>query len=257
MHPHTKLSPMPAKRLKPPRFSPSRTGRAGLFAAVAMSLSGCGTDLGSGSRCEFRDPGRLRAQGDIIAMMNNKPETGFPVKMAVVCLNSVRGRDKLAAQENERLVRMLSSRPGISEVLAANEILMPPDAGVFGFRTMAAQMQADTVLVYALYSEDRARGASSVLNLVSLGLAPITRIEASAQVDAALFDVRTGYLFKLMETRVEGQTRADWWSAQDAGQEQRTKLEGQALVRFNDELGQAWAEVFRKYGGTAKTPQKP
>ncbi|MFB2802484.1 hypothetical protein [Shewanella seohaensis] len=70
-------------------------------------------------------------------------------------------------------------------------------------------------------------------------------------VSAALFDVRTEYLYGLAESTAKESRNASVWSTSDAVDDLRRVTEKQAFLQLIPEIEKTWAGVIAEYSNSS------
>ena len=103
--------------------------------------------------------------------------------------------------ETEEDLERISQLPLVSGVAAMGRILLPPKLdSIKDLRRAAATLRTDLLLVYTLDTGFRIENTDiGPLALISLGFLPNKEARVTSTASAALFDVRTGFLYGVAE----------------------------------------------------------
>jgi hypothetical protein len=234
--------------------------------AVAVSLiSGCATYQTPGAGVNV---GNLsQADADIAEIMKREPAAPFPSRLAVARVQStgyssrsnqcygkgaycvVTTRDIETEQDMDRLGRL----PMISGIAAMSRILLPETlASVKDLRLAAANLKTDMLLVYSFDTRFNVESTDiGPLNLISLGFLPNKKARVSTTASAALFDVRTGFVYGVAESTAIEEQRATMWSSEDAIESARIKTEAESFQKLLGEFEKLWKGVVDNNGRKA------
>jgi hypothetical protein len=118
-------------------------------------------------------------------------------------------------------------------------------------RLAAASLKADMLLAYTLDTTFRIDEHDfGPLRVISLGMLPTKEAKVSATASAALFDVRTGYIYALAESTAQVKRIASTWTSTDAVDASRQTAERQAFEQMLGELEHSWQKVVKEYDRT-------
>jgi hypothetical protein len=207
---------------------------------------------------------------DIGQRLARKPAASFPAAIAVVRVQGagyssytarsvgtgaysiVTQRDAEADADVQRLVKMPNTR-GLGSV---NRLIVPPKTSdLKDLRLIAADMQADILLLYTL---DTSFGSTETtipaLGVLTLGLFPNERARVTSTASAAFVDTRTGYLYGLAEATVEDTRITNAWGNNDAVDKSRREAERGAFEKLVPEIERLWADISAMYGPKTATP---
>ncbi|HRQ63382.1 MAG TPA: hypothetical protein PKZ76_00715 [Xanthomonadaceae bacterium] len=114
-------------------------------------------------------------------------------------------------------------------------------------RHAAAQLRADLLLLYTVDTRFSVEGTDiGPLAIVSLGFLRNKRAHVTTTASAALFDVRSGFLYGVAESTAREERRASIWSSQQAIDSARIRTEAQSYGQLLDEFEKLWKGVVEE-----------
>jgi hypothetical protein len=115
-------------------------------------------------------------------------------------------------------------------------------------RQTAATLKADLLLVYTLETGFNIENTDvGPLAVISLGFLPTKNARVTSTASAALFDVRTGFVYGVAEASAVEAQRATFWSSADAVDSARRKAESEAFRKLAREIEKLWHGVLRTH----------
>jgi hypothetical protein len=242
------------------RFESFHGAGAWLFAVLATFVGGCATYQTPGAGVNVEN--LSQADADIAEVMKREPAAPFPSRLAVARVQStgyftrnnqcygkgaycvVTTRDVETEQDMERLSRL----PMISDVAAMSRILLPETlTSMKDLRLAAANLKTDMLLVYSLDTRFNVESTDiGPLAMISLGFLPNKKAHVSTTASAALFDVRTGFVYGVAESTATEQQRATVWSSEEAIEKSRLKTEAESFQRLLGEFEKLWKGVVEE-----------
>lgn len=206
------------------------------------------------------------ADQDIRERMLRKPASPFPARLVMVRAQAPgyrsyrsesygRGRYSIVTArdiEHDEDMQRLKSLPMITGVAALNRMVIPSTLETDKeLRLGAASLKADLLLVYSIDTTFRiAERDFGPLRLISLGMLPTKEAKVTATASAALFDVRTGYVYGLAESTAQERQVASSWTRRQVVDEARQRAERKAFEQMLDEFEKMWRQVVEEYGAT-------
>lgn len=200
------------------------------------------------------------ADEDIGELLTLEPASPFPARLALVRVqasgyysfgNRCYGRGKFCVVttrdvEDEEDLQRIADWPMIAELAVMNRLLLPPELeSLKDLRRAAATLKTDLLLVYSLDTgfiiENTEIGP---LSLISLGFLPNKNARVTSTASAALYDVRTGFLYGVAESTAREEQRATFWSSDDAVDNARLKTEAEAFQSLLGEVESLWNNVL-------------
>lgn len=230
--------------------------------AVMLGVAGCAST--------YRTPGAgihigdlSKSEEEIAEVIRREPAAKFPVTLAVARLQAsgyfsytsecfgggrycvVTNRDIEADKDLERLGRL----PMVSDIATMSRILLPTKLDTIkDLRLGAASLKADMLLMYSLDTRFRVETTDiGPLSLISLGFLPNKKAHVTTTASAALFDVRTGFLYGIAEATSSEDQRATVWSSTAAVEKARLKTETDSFQKLLGEFEKLWKEVVEAY----------
>lgn len=232
-----------------------------IIAALALCISGCATYQTPGAGVNV---GNLsETDGDIAEVMEREPAAPFPSRFAIARVQTtgyssrnnqcygkgafcvVTTRDIETDQDLERLGRL----PMISGVAVMSRILLPETLNsIKDLRLAAANLKTDMLLVYSVDTRFNVESTDiGPLALISLGFLPNKKAVVSTTASAALFDVRTGFVYGVAEATATEQQRATVWSSAEAIDSSRLKTEAESFRELLGEFEKLWKGVVEEH----------
>jgi hypothetical protein len=237
-------------------------------AALAALLSGCATYTTPGGGISLQD--LAKADTDIADLLKLEPAAVFPARIAVARVqatgyyshsNTCYGTGRYCVVttrdvEPEESYDRLSKLPLVSAVALMNRLLLSGKlTSAKDLRQAAAGLKTDLLLVYSLDTSFNIENTDvGPLALVSLGFLPTKKAKVTATASAVLFDVRTGFVYGVVEATSTETQRGTFWSSSEAVDSARKKAEADAFQKMIGEIEKFWADMLRTHvrvrGGT-------
>ena len=235
----------------------------------ALLSSGCATYTTPGAGMNLED--LARADTDIADLLKVEPAAVFPARIAVARVqasgyysrsNTCYGTGRYCVVttrdvEPEESYDRLSKLPLVSAVALMNRMLLSGKlSSAKDLRLAAASLKTDLLLVYSLDTSFNIENTDvGPLALVSLGFLPTKKARVTATASAALFDVRTGFVYGVAEASATEEQRGTFWSSSEAVDSARKKAEADAFQKLIAEIEKFWADVLRTHAhARAATP---
>jgi len=236
--------------------------RTKLFAAcVVVVLAGCATYTTPGGGVNL--DGLSTADPDIAELMKAEPSARFPARIVVArvqasgyssqsnyCYGSgrycvVTTRDIESEDSYEKLAKL----PQVAGLGLMNRLLLPSKlTSTRELRQGAAKLRADLLLMYSLDTGFRIDDTDlGPLAPITLGFLPTKKARVTATASAALFDVRTGYVYGLAEATAVEEQRGTFWSSSDAVDGARKAAETAAFRKLVGEIASLWDDVLKTH----------
>jgi hypothetical protein len=237
-----------------------------IMVVLAICITGCSTYQTPGAGINV---GNLsKADGDIAEVMKREPAAPFPSRVAMARVQSkgyssrnngcygqgafcvVTTRDIESEKDIERLGRL----PMISGVAAMSRILLPATLNsIKDLRLAAANLKTDMLLVYSVDTHFNIESTEiGPLSLISLGFLPNKKAIVYTTASAALFDVRTGFVYGVAEATATEQQRATTWSSDNAIDNARLKTEVESFQKLLGEFEKLWKGVVEEQARKVK-----
>lgn len=243
-------------------MTPSLIARIRLLAPLAIAgicllLSGCATYQTPGAGADL---GALsKADGDIAERMQREPAATFPARLAIARVqasgyssrsNQCYGKGEYCIVttrdvESDQDFEWLGHLPMVAAVAPINRLLVPTELhSLQDLRLGAASLKTDLLLVYSIDTKFNAQSTEiGPLALISLGFLPNKKASVTSTASAALFDVRTGFVYGAAEATASEQQRATIWSSEDAIERSRVIAESEAFRKLLVEFDKLWRGV--------------
>lgn len=229
---------------------------------AAMLLSGCAatyTTPGAGMNLQ----NLAKADTNIADLMKAEPAAVFPARIAVARVQAsgyyshgndcygrgsycvVTTRDVEPADSYDRLSKL----PFVSAVALMNRMLLPGELkSARDLREAAATLKTDLLLVYSLDTAFRIENTDvGPLGLITLGFLPTRNAKVTSTASAALFDVRTGFVYGVAEASASEAQRGTFWSDSEAVDSARKKAEANAYLKLLGEVEKFWLDVLKTH----------
>ncbi len=237
--------------------------RAILALGAALQLVACaGTYVTPGAPVNL---GTLaRTDGDIATALQREPTASFPAHLAVARVQSagyaVRGNQCLgqgdyclvAARdvETDADLARISALPAVAAVAPLNILVLPSRmTSVRDLRLGAATLKCDILLVYTFNTRFNIDSVDiGPLALISLGFLPNQKARVTTTASAALFDVRTGFVYGLAESTSTEEQRASVWSSNSAIDSARASTEAAAFHGMVAQIEKTWGGIVAEHG---------
>jgi hypothetical protein len=231
-----------------------------LVFVMAALLSGCSasyvTPGGGVSLASIDEP-------DIEANFRRKPASPFPVRLAVVRVqdkgyyshsNQSYGNGAFSVVttrdvEKDEHFKRISDLPMIAGMAPLNRMVISRNLhSVKTLRVAASQLKTDMLLVYTFDTSFRVPGQDvGPLTLITLGFLPNKQASVTTTASAAIYDVRTGYIYGLCEATATQERIASSWSKEDAIERCRIDTETEAFDGLVGEFEKTWKMVLAEY----------
>jgi hypothetical protein len=228
---------------------------------AALLSSACATYTTPGAGVNLGD--LASADTDIAELLKVEPAAVFPARIAVArvqasgyssssntCYGSgrycvVTTRDVEPEASYERLSRL----PQVTAVALMNRMLLSGKlTSAKDLRQAAASLKTDVLVVYSLDTGFNIENTDvGPLALVSLGFLPTKNAKVTSTASAALFDVRTGFVYGVAEASATETQRGTFWSSSDAVDSARKKAEADAFQKLIGEIEKVWADILRTH----------
>lgn len=232
-----------------------------LCSALAICASGCATYTTPGAGVTLENLGS--ADADIAQLLKVEPAASFPARLTVARVqasgyssrsNSCYGSGRYCVVttrdvEPEATFEALSKLPRLAGLARVNRMLLPEQLGsAKDLRQAAATLKTDLLLVYTLDTGFNIENTDvGPLALISLGFLPTKNARVTATASAAIFDVRTGFVYGVAEATAVEEQRGTFWSSSEAVDSARKKAEAEAFQKLAGEIEQLWRSILRAH----------
>ncbi len=234
----------------------------GLFAISGCTYSSYATPGGPAQLAEL-----ATTPGDIREKFESEPAARFPARLAVVRLQGaeyrsyshsgygtgrytvITARDAEAAVDVDRLKRL----PHLADIAALNRLVLPQQLdSVRDMRLSAASLKTDMLLLYTFDTHFRVNGQNiGPFGVITLGVLPIDEAVVTCTCSGALFDVRTGFVYGLIEKTVTEKQMTSAWTSKAACESARQSAEAAAFKGLVDEFETLWKKVVEQHASRA------
>lgn len=234
-----------------------------LVVVAAVLVGGCATYTTPNAAANLQSLSKVNDAG-VLEALKREPASPLPARLAVVRLQDPAGghynyraaryeTQSARTPETEGHLQAIHSLPMIAGVAPLNRILLPEQVqDLVELRRAAASAQADMVLVYTFDTGFRVADKEiGPLGVITLGTLPNQQAIVTSTASAALFDVRTGYLYGLAESTAQATEMASVWSTRSAVDETRVKAERQAFAKLVEEFKTMWKGVVETHAASA------
>lgn len=235
---------------------------------LAAILAGCSASVGTfETPADVNDALLKDAETDVAKEFSRKPAAQFPPFIAVARLagNEERDTARYFYQRNstgidaldlsdtpghQQILDALAKQPGIQGVGALNALIIPrgePNA-LKAIRRAAAKIHADMAFIYVVNSGRHVEDQAPLFSFLSLGLAPLQKLDANATLSAALIDVRTGYIYGVISATADKQDRSIGWLSRSESKSLRLESEAEVFSKLVESIPGSWKSVSSRYG---------
>lgn len=239
----------------------SNVSRSGLlFILLALAISGCSSNYvtpgGSVPLAEL-------SETDINELLTKEPTARFPANIAVARVqapdyqshrNSSYGTGRYSVVttrdvEGDDDFERIAAFPGVAGLGPLNRILLPTELdSIKALRTAAARLKADILLIYTFDTTFRVGEQHfRPMNVIALGFLPNKEVAVTTTASAALFDVRTEFLYGLAEASARESKYASVWGSGDAVDDLRIATERKAFEALVPEIENTWTGIVREH----------
>lgn len=240
-----------------------------LFAlALAGVLAGCSATEGSFETPNTFNEALLKdTESDVAKEFMRKPAAQFPPHIAIARLagdeereerryyyqRSQSGIDALDLRDTPKhlaVLEELRKQPGIGGAATVNSLILPKDepSAIKAIRKAAAKIHADMALVYIVNSGRTVEDEAPFVSFITLGLAPLQKINANASVAAVLIDVRTGYTYGVLSAVADEDSRNIGWFSRSESKALRIRAENAAMDKLIASIPGSIKGVTARYG---------
>lgn len=212
-------------------------------------------------------PAALSDVSDINANFAKKPAATFPARIAIAriqdsgytssrCTSFGRGRYSVVTSreaEADADITRLTQLPSVAGIAVMSRLLILPELKTDReLRIAASKLQADMVLVYSFDVSFRvAEHEIGPLGILTLGMLPNHEAKVTSVCSAALFDVRTGFIYATAESSADVSQLASAWTSSSAVDESRIKAQRESFKKMIPELEKAWTGVVHSFASAA------
>ena len=233
-------------------------------ALLVIFASGCASYTTPGAGVNVGD--LSAADEDIAEIMSREAASPFPARISLARLqaagyysasNSCDGKGRYCIVttrdiETDADFAELESLPMVAGLAPLNRILVPERLeSIRELRVAAAKLKTDILLVYSFDTRFNVESTDiGPLQLVALGFFRNKKAHVTTTASAALFDVRTGFVYGVAESSAVAQQKASVWSSEEAIDKARLKTETDSFQGLLDEVRTLWTNILETHVAT-------
>lgn len=226
---------------------------------LMYGLGGCASYTTPGGGVQISE----LADADINELMSKEPTASFPANISIVRIQAANYRSNTTDSfgtgrysvvtardvEREEDFVYLSELPMVKDIAPLGRILLPADLDkIKSLREASARLRADILLLYTFDTTFHAGEQNFLpLNVVALGFLKNKRVTVTTTASAALFDVRTEFLYGLAEATSKESKLASVWSSENAVDDLRLAAERSAFELLLPEIEKAWVGIVNEH----------
>lgn len=229
---------------------------------VLLVASGCASYTTPGAGVSV---GNLsQADADIGEILKRQPAATFPARLAVARIQASgyysrnNGNCYGTGQycvlttrdiETEKDFERLSKTAMVADMAMMSRMILPAKLeSTKELRRAAASLKTDLLLVYSVDTGFNIENTDiGPLAMLSLGFLPTKKARVTSTASAAIYDVRTGFLYGVAEATTTEEQRGTFWSSSEAVDNARVKAEAEAFKKLVGELEVLSANVVRQH----------
>lgn len=206
-------------------------------------------------------PARIRPTDKQIEDLNKnyelKPASRFPAYFIIMRLqdrgyksftiqygNETRGNVSVITVkdiEKDEDFNRFRKLAGIAQIGTLSPLLLPSEIKTDkDLRLAASRLQADILFLYTVDTKFWSEDAVAPLSVITLGLSPSVTVNMVSTVSAVLMDVRTGYIYAMMDATEKQTQLSSWWTNESAVDQSRQRTERAAFEKMLDEFEKTW-----------------
>lgn len=239
--------------------------RTSSIAALCMliAISGCSTYTTPGAGVSV---GNLSAaDADIGEVLKREPAATFPGRLAVARLQASGYYSRSSGNcygsgnycvltardiETEKDFERLANTPMASDIALVSRVILPAKLETTKeLRLAAASLKTDLLLVYSVSTGFNIENTDiGPLAMLSLGFLPTKKARVTSTASAAVYDVRTGFLYGVTEATAVEEQRGTFWSSSEAVDSARIRAEAEAFKKLIGEVELLSAHIVRQHG---------
>lgn len=238
---------------------------ASLFTLALIAVGGCqryvtpAAGVGAAALIDMAK----KTDPDIAMMLNREPVAPFPAHLAIARIqasgyysrtNESYGYGQYSIVttpdvERDEDFQRIAGLPMVQAVAHLNRLVIPAKLeSDKELRQAAAAVKADLLLIYTFDTSFRIKDHDiGPLGVITLGFLPNQEARVTTTASAALYDVRTGYVYGLAEATAREKQIASVWTSQDAVDETRLKAERQAFEKLLEEFEKLWKTIVETH----------
>ena len=230
-----------------------------VFVWLMFGLNGCASYTTPGGGVQIS----ALAEADINELMSKEPAASFPANISIARVQAAdyrshttdsfgTGRYSVVTTrdvEEEEDFKYLSELPKVNGIAPVGRILLPKNLDkIKSLREASARLKADILLLYTFDTTFHAGEQKfQPLNVIALGFLKNKRVTVTTTASAALFDVRTEYLYGIAEATTRESKLASVWSSEKAVDDLRVTAERSAFKKLLAEIEKTWIGVVEEH----------
>jgi hypothetical protein len=233
-----------------------------LFAFLGIlffgGISGCSTYTTPGRGVNIQN--LSAADTSIADLLKVQPAAPFPARIAIARVqasgyssrsNQCYGSGQFCVVttrdiESDASFDRIANLPQVTGVAVMNRLLLPEKLSTtMELRQAAATLKTDLLLVYSLDTSFNIESTNiGPLAAISLGFLPNKNAKVTSTASAAVFDVRTGFVYGVAEATATEEQRANFWTSSDAMDTARKKAEKDSFDKLIPEIEKLWKSIL-------------
>lgn len=196
---------------------------------------------------------------DIAEVVARRPAADFPARFAVVQVQASNYRSQstepLAAGRfsvvptrelmTDADLAAIDAWQDVATVAPLTKLLLPAKLdSIDDLRVAAAKLQADVLFVYTMDTAFRVQGRGfGPLTVISLGTLPDRDAYVTSTASALFVDVRTGFVYGVVEATAKQSGLTNAWSSTDTVDRKRVAAEQEAIDLLLTEAQATWSRI--------------
>jgi len=239
-----------------------------LLAAMKLILSIAVVILTMSCAVKYVTPGagvdlNAISEQSIKKRFETKPASPFPARIAIARIqqsgyyshgNQSYGEGNFSVVttrdvEDDVHFDKLASLQDVAGLTTLNRLLIPSNLRrIRDLRKAAASLHADMLFLYTLDTSFRVKGQSlGPLSIVTLGFLPNKEAYVTTTASAVVFDVRTEYVYGMVEQTHKTSHIASMWSTTQAIDNARIETEKESFNKLINEFSDVWSGILKEY----------
>ncbi|MDO9452153.1 MAG: hypothetical protein Q7J29_04770 [Stagnimonas sp.] len=230
-----------------------------LIAALTLSCVACASYRTPGGAVPLEVLNRTVAPG----AEPPQPSSRFPARMAVARVQAAHYQSLTAEGQGKGALTVLPAQellgapqldqlarwPAVAAAFAIEAPMLPEQPeSIDDLRMAAAKGQADMLLVYTVDTAFQLKGRRyAPLAKLPLGSTPDAQDHISSQALAVFLDVRTGFVYGVVEATAQVTGLDQDWGKPERIDQKRLAAEQQAFGQLLTQAAQRWAEIVARH----------
>jgi predicted small secreted protein len=237
-----------------------------LLVLLSIVLSACASYTTPGRGVNIQN--LSAADSSIADLLKTQPAAPFPARMAVVRVQAsgyyshssqCHGEGQFCVVttrdvESEASFQRLGNLPQVAGIAVMNRLLLPAEklTSTMDLRRVAAMLKTDLLLIYTLDTGFNVESTDiGPLQVISLGFLPTKNAVVRSTASAAIFDVRTGFIYGVAEATATEEQRASSWSSSSAVDAARRTAEKNAFDKLIPDIEKLWKNILATHTRSA------